>query len=373
VSDIALVTGGAGLIGSHIADELQALGWTVRVLDSLDPETHAGGSKPDWVNDDIDFIHGDVRDPEAVQKAVKDARLIFHQAAFGGFTSEISRYFEVNVVGTANIFSAIRQTGQHPEKIVVASSQALYGEGTYLNPETASQVHPEGRTLRQLNAGQWDHLTGSGLRLMPLLTSEDEAASGFTPYALSKAAQEKTALGLGRLLSIPVVALRYAVTFGPRQSLHNPYTGVVSIFSNLSRAGRSPIVYEDGLQTRDFITARDQARANVFVALNTGINNAALNSGRGEAVAMQDFATYIANKLDSPAPVIPGEFRLGDVRHIVHDSSRLYSYGFRPSDSWQQGIDDYMSWFLKQPPAEDRFPDSQKNLRQAGVLHQVNK
>jgi dTDP-L-rhamnose 4-epimerase len=357
-----LVTGGAGLIGSHLVDALLAMGQQVRILDNLEPQTHPEG-RPDWIPDDADFVQGDIRDKEVVERSLQGISEIYHQAAFGGFTTEISTYLDVNATGTARIFEVIAERRLPVRKVVVASSQAVYGEGLYQCP-THGVVQPEIRTVARLERGKWEPQCPScGTDVSPVPTNENARRNGETPYAVGKLAEERLALGIGKRLDIPTVALRYAVTFGPRQSIFNPYTGVVSIFSTLLLNDVPPTVYEDGLQTRDFIFVRDIARANVLAMADDRANWQVFNVGRGEPVTVLELLDRLANAYGlEPTYTLSGEFRLGDMRHLVHDASAIRALGWRPETSLDAGLEQVVAWI------SDYFSRALDALRGRGVV-----
>ncbi len=262
----ALVTGGAGLIGSHIVDLLLHEGWSVRILDNLEPQTHRNG-KPVWVPADAEFRQADIRDRDAVTAALADIDVVFHQAAYGGFMPEIAKYVAVNSFGTAQLLEIIRDENLPIEKVVVASSQVVYPEGAVNCPEHG-RVFPGTRPVERLSRGDFDvYCPICGLETTAALTPESSPISAETVYAITKVDQERLVLGWGRQTGVPVVALRYACTFGPRQSLFNPYTGVIAIFASRLLNGLEPVVYEDGLQERDFCFVDDIARANLIAAV----------------------------------------------------------------------------------------------------------
>jgi dTDP-L-rhamnose 4-epimerase len=364
----ALVTGGAGLIGSHIVDKLLEAGQEVRILDSLDPQTHPEG-RPDWIASDAEFVHGDVRDYDVVARCLRGVDDVYHQAAFGGFTTEISTYYDTNATGTARLFEAIAGEGLEIRKLVAASSQAIYGEGGY-RCEQHGDVQPDMRTLAQLRARRWELACPyCGYDLAPLLTREDMRWNGETPYAVSKLAEERTIIGIGKRLGIPTVALRYAVTFGPRQSVFNPYTGIVSIFSTLLLNGIPPTVYEDGRQTRDYIFVQDIAAANLHVMDDERADGQVYNVGRGEPVDVIRLVTALAAAygLES-AYELTNDFRPGDVRHLVHDASRLRALGWEPRHSLEEGLAGVVEWIAALGELDVYFSEALKGLRAQGVV-----
>jgi dTDP-L-rhamnose 4-epimerase len=364
----ALVTGGAGLIGSHVVDMLLERGSEVRILDNLDPQTHPHG-QPDWITEEAEFIEGDVRDADVLGRCLEGVEEIYHQAAFGGFTTEISTYYDVNSTGTALIFELIAARKLPVRKVVVASSQAIYGEGLY-GCEEHGIVQPGMRTLEQFRAGEWEpKCPACGKDLKPTLTHEEARWNGETPYAVSKLAEERTAIGMGRRLEIPTAALRYAVTFGPRQSVFNPYTGVVSIFSTLLLNGLSANVFEDGMQTRDFIFVRDIAAANLHVMEDERADWEVFNVGRGEPVNVLQLIEGVAGAYGlEPAYELTGDFRPGDVRHLVHDASRLRGLGWAPEVDLTQGFAAVAEWVKSLGPVEEYFSNALERLRDQGVV-----
>lgn len=364
----ALVTGGAGLIGSHIVDLLLARGDQVRILDNLEAQTHAAG-RPGWIPSDAEFVEGDVRDRDMLARALSGVDEVYHQAAFGGFTTEISTYYDANATGTSRIFEVIAERRLDVRKVVAASSQAIYGEGMYLCP-AHGEVQPEMRTLERLVERRWDPvcpLCGEDVR--PTLTAENARWNGETPYAVSKLAEERTVLGMGKRLGIPTVALRYAVTFGPRQSLFNPYTGIVSIFSTLLLNDVTPVVYEDGLQTRDFTFVDDIATANLLVMGDERADGWVFNVGRGEPVTVIRLIEALSAAYDlDPAYGVPGEFRPGDVRHLVHDATAIGRLGWKPTVSLEDGLTRVAEWIRGQGQLADYFTDALERLRGQGVV-----
>jgi dTDP-L-rhamnose 4-epimerase len=369
----ALVTGGAGLIGSHIVDLLLARDTRVRILDNLDPQTHPNG-RPDWIPDDAEFVQGDVRDRDILARVLEGVDEVFHQAAFGGFTSEISLYYDVNATGTARIFEVIAERGLDIRKVVAASSQAIYGEGLYLCDEHG-RVQPAMRTLDRLAEGQWEPpcpICGRDVRAA--LTPEGVDWNGETPYAVSKLAEERTVIGMGMRLEIPTVALRYAVTFGPRQSVFNPYTGIVSIFSTLLLNGTPAVVYEDGLQTRDFTFVTDIARANLLAMDDDRADGRVFNVGRGQAVTVVELLEQLAAAYDlPPSYTIPGEFRPGDVRHLVHDAAAIRTLGWEPLSTLEDGLEAVAGWIRGQGDVREYYTEALERLRLTGVVQSARR
>jgi dTDP-L-rhamnose 4-epimerase len=364
----ALVTGGAGLIGSHLVDLLVHNGYEVTILDNLDEQTHLEG-KPDWIKPKAKFVLGDVCNKGNLEEALKGVDVIFHQAAFGGFTPELTKYLDVNVTGTGRIFEIIKEHKLPIKKIVIASSQAIYAEGTY-RCLTHGVQYPPPRPLEQFTCKEWEvKCTKCKSNMHPLLTNEEKPLHGKTVYALSKFFEEKLALSLGMQIGIPVVALRYAVTYGPRQSLYNPYTGVVSIFSTRILNNLGPVIYEDGLQTRDFIYVSDVARANIFVMEHEKTAFESFNVGTGQSTTVLKLVHALCEAYNIDVePVLHSDFRPGDVRHFVHDSSKLQALGFKPVVSLEEGIIRTAEWIKGQSNVKESFSDAEKLLKKHKVV-----
>lgn len=368
----ALVTGGAGLIGSHLVDLLLIEKWQVRILDNLEPTTHPFG-RPDWIPNEAEFQLGDVRNPDDLDKALAGVDVIFHQAAFGGFVPEVSKYLDTNAVGTARIFEAIVRRAFDIQKIVVASSQAVYGEAKYSCPEHGTQ-YPSIRAIEQLMKAEWEtKCPVCGAPLTPLPTDEVTPLDPTTPYAISKLAEEKLAINLGRELGIPAVALRYSLTYGPRQSLFNPYTGICSIFSTRLLNDLPPIVFEDGNQTRDFIFVEDVAKANLHVYQSQQADYEVFNVGTQKNTSVNAFVDVLSGAYEkSIRPSIKGEFRPGEVRHLFADKSKIKAIGFNNKTILDEGIRAYASWILQQGSVEEYFSRAEKNMRTTGLIRQTS-
>jgi len=363
-----LVTGGAGLIGSHVVDLVLEGGQDVRILDNLDPQTHPNG-RPSWIPAEAEFVEGDIRDRDVLARVLDDVDEIYHQAAFGGFTTEISTYYDANSTGTARIFEVIAERGLSIRKIVAASSQAIYGEGMYVCPEHG-RVQPELRMLEQLVEQRWEPACPAcGREVEPTLTPESAVWKGETPYAVSKLAEERTVIGLGKSLGIPTVALRYAVTFGPRQSVFNPYTGVVSIFSTLLLNDMPAVVYEDGAQTRDYIFVGDIARANLLAMQEERADGRVFNVGRSEPVSVVELIEKLSAAYNrEPNYTVPGDFRAGDVRHIVHDATEIRALDWKPQVSLEGGLRQVADWISSHGSVREYYSEALEKLRERGVV-----
>ncbi len=365
-----LITGGAGFVGSHTVDALLGAGHAVRIFDNLTPQVHQG--KNSHLPDGAEFVYGDVRDLAALSSAVKAADVIYHLAAAVGVGQsmyQISEYTATNNVGTANLLQAILDTRSTPEKIVVASSMSIYGEGKYLCRE-CGEMAPGPRPLNQLKEKRWEIVCSiCGERLMPVATREDKPLQCPSVYALSKKDQEEMALLFGRTYQIPVVALRYFNIYGSRQSLSNPYTGVAAIFASRLLNRKSPLIFEDGQQMRDFVSVHDIVRANLLAMESSGADGRALNIGLGDPVTICQVAVALSEALGVKIPAeITGKYRAGDIRHCFGDitaASRLL--GYRPQTTLKQGLEELVAW-LELQQARDSVDQAMQQLSVHGLV-----
>jgi dTDP-L-rhamnose 4-epimerase len=367
----ALVTGGAGLIGSHVADLLVRERWRVRILDNLEPNTHRRG-KPAWINRDAEFVHGDLRDRVTIENALSDIDIVFHQAAYGGYMPEMAKYVQVNSFGTAQMLEIIREKNFPIKKVIVASSQAVYSEGA---GECSKHgiVFPKVRPVEQLQRGDWSvrcPICNQPTTSVP--TPEEAPVGGETVYGLTKVDQEKLVLLWGKQVGIPAVALRYSCTYGPRQSIFNPYTGVVAIFCTRLLNNLSPVLYEDGEQTRDFSFVEDIARANLLAATTDALDGRPVNVGSGEGVTVREIAQRISDALGIRiAPEINGEFRPGEMRHLISGTDTIRAAGYAAQVDLAEGIDRYLDWIRSQSDVRDYFNEAAEILRDKGIVHRV--
>ena len=369
----ALVTGGAGLIGSHVVDLLVNDGWEVRALDNLEPQTHRRG-KPAWINQKAEFVHGDLRDRDTIAAALDKIDVVFHQAAYGGYMPEITKFVHVNSLGTAQMLEVIREKALPVRKVVVASSQAVYSEGAGQCPEHGL-VFPAVRPVEQLRKGDWQvHCPLCGATTTSVPTPENAPVGGETVYGLTKVDQERLVLLWGKQLGIPTVALRYSCTYGPRQSIFNPYTGVIAIFCTRLLNNLPPVLYEDGEQTRDFSFVEDIARANLLAAETDKLDGLAVNIGSGRGTPIREIAEQLSYilKIDF-APEINGEFRPGEIRHLISDTTLARSAGYKPSVDLNEGIGRYIAWIRAQSDIRDYFSEASEILKNKGIVHQVGR
>lgn len=366
-----LVTGGAGFIGSHVVDRLVAEGRRVRVLDSLAPPVHRAGERPAYLSGEVELVVGDVRDRASWERSLDGAEVVFHLAAYQDYLTDFSTFFQVNGVGTALLYEVIAAGRLPVRKIVVASSQATYGEGKYECPKDGVQ-YPPSRSLEQLNRGAWEsRCTVCHGPLRPVPTDEGRVGPG-SPYAISKYMQEMIALSLGRRCGVPTVALRYSITQGPRQSLRNPYSGILRRFLRRLLAEKPPVCYEDGEQLRDYVSVHDAARATLLVMEDPRADNEAFNVGSGHGVSVKQYAALVARKLGKDvAPLVPGEFRVGDTRHIVSDIAKLRGLGWEPRVGLDEIVEGYIAWARDRPELAEDTTEAEALLKRTGVVRSV--
>ena len=365
-----LITGGAGFVGSHLADALLQRGHQVRVFDALAAQVHGDGM-PAYLSPQVEFQQGDMRDLESVRRAIREVDVIFHLAAAVGVGQsmyEIAHYMGANTQGTANLLQALLEAGNRLEKLVVASSMSIYGEGKYQCAQCGEQTPPP-RTHQQLRQQKWETACPQcGQALTPLPTDESKPLQCTSIYALSKKDQEEMALLYGRTYGMPVVALRYFNIYGPRQALSNPYTGVCAIFASRLLNGRAPLIFEDGLQMRDFVSVHDVVAANLLALEGNAADGMALNIGSGQATSIRKVAATLAQALDKKIPPeIAGNSRAGDIRHCFADvSAAKRALGYEPRVGFSAGMAELAEWLGSQH-ADDRAAEAVRQLRSFGL------
>lgn len=368
---LVLVTGGAGFIGSHLVDALVEHGYNVRVYDSLVPQVHGPNPQPQYVSKEAEFIQGDVRDKDRLRQALKGVRMIFHQAAevgVGQSMYEIVRYVDGNTGGTAVLLELLANEPHSVEKLIVASSMSIYGEGGY-RCQQDGEVYPQLRPDAQLQTRDWEmHCPHCGRVVAPMPTNEEKPLFPTSIYAISKMDQELMCLAIGRAYGIPTVALRYFNAYGPRQALSNPYTGVAAIFSSRLLNRRAPVVFEDGLQSRDFIHVSDIVRANLLALERDGVEFEIFNVGTGRPLTVLDVAKTLARGLGVDiVPEIVGQFRAGDIRHCYADISKIHQHlGFQPRVRFEEGMADLIAWVREQESA-DLVEQARRELERRGL------
>ncbi len=343
-----LITGGAGFIGSHLADELLRHGYSVRALDCLVPQVHGPArQRPAYLHPDVDLQVGDVRDPAAVREALEGVGAVFHFAArvgVGQSMYQIADYCRTNTEGTAVLLEAL--AARPVRRLVVASSMSIYGEGLYRAAD-GTPVPGVDRPLAQLQARDWELRDGRGTILSPVPTPESKPPSLASVYALSKYDQERLSLIVGRAYRIPTVALRFFNVYGPRQALSNPYTGVLAIFASRLLAGQAPQIFEDGGQQRDFVHVADIARACRLALERESAVDQVLNIGSGQQRTVLQVAASLALALGRTRvePEVTERYRAGDIRHCFADLSLARRVlGFKPQMDFATGLRDLAGW-----------------------------
>ena len=365
-----LITGGAGFIGSHLADELLAHGYKVRVLDSLDPQVHGESRRrPEYLAKDVELIVGDVNDRARVDQALQGVDVVYHFAAAVGVGQsmyEVAHYTRVNNLGTAVLLEALVKNPV--ERLVVASSMSLYGEGLYHGESGLPRTVGE-RSIEQLKAGQWEFLGEDGSALRPMPTPESKQPALASVYALSKYDQERLCLMIGRAYNIPTVALRFFNAYGPRQALSNPYTGVLAIFASRLLNNNPPAIFEDGLQQRDFVSVYDIARACRLALETPEAAGEVFNIGSGQPQTVREIAAKLAKVVgkEQVRPEILGKYRVGDIRHCYADIAKAQRIlGYTPQVRLEDGLVELSSWLASQQ-AVDRVAQASAELSARGL------
>jgi len=365
-----LITGGAGFIGSHAADSLIAAGHQVRLLDNLTPQVHGESrARPSYLNLDAQLLVGDITDPAAVERALRGVDMVLHLASSVGVGQsmyDIVGYVNNNEVGTATLLEALAKNPV--ARLVVASSMSIYGEGL-CRAADGSLVNPVERATEQLRNGQWELVDQHGETLSPLPTPETKQPSLSSVYALNKFAQERLCLVIGKAYRIPTVALRFFNVYGPRQALSNPYTGVLAIFAARLLNGRSPMVFEDGLQRRDFVHVRDVAEA-CRLALQTDLDGETFNIGSGQSRSITSVAQDLAQVMgrNDFKPQITGKYRAGDIRHCFADIEKAGALlKFSPRVGFLEGLEE-LAGYLADQVAEDRVESATEELARRGLV-----
>lgn len=365
-----LITGGAGFIGSHLADELLKCRHSVRVLDNLSAQVHGpGGKRPDYLNADVELMVGDIRDPDAVRRSLKGIGAVYHFAASVGVGQsmyELARYTSINNLGTAVLLEEL--TRKPVERLVVASSMSIYGEGLYRGPDGAVHDAVE-RTPQQLRAGNWEVSNGAGEPLTPVGTPESKSPCLASIYALSKYDQERMCLIAGAAYGIPTVALRFFNVYGTRQALSNPYTGVLAIFASRYLNDNPPLIFEDGKQCRDFVGVHDVARACCLALSAPDSAGRVFNVGSGQAYTIREIADRMGRVLGKERlrPAITGKYRVGDIRHCFADISLARRVlGYQPEVTLERGLEELAGW-LEGRIALDRVAEASAELASRGL------
>jgi dTDP-L-rhamnose 4-epimerase len=367
-----LITGGAGFIGSHLADRLLADGHAVRALDNLDAQVHPGSERPDYLADDVELVTADVRDHDAVRRALGGIDTVVHFAAAVGVGQsmyEIERYTSINSIGVAVLLEEVLERRDAIRKLLVASSMSIYGEGQYRNSRTGERgIAPGLRPDAQLAAREWDVLAEDGTPLEPEPTAETKPLRPSSIYAVNKRDHEEMVLSVGAAYGIPAAALRFFNVYGERQALSNPYTGVAAIFASRLLNDNAPLVFEDGDQTRDFIDVRDIARCCALALTGGGADGQTLNVGTGMPTSIRRVGEVIAEGFGkSIEPEIVNQYRAGDIRHCFADTERARRLlGFEAEIPFEHGMKDLLEW-LEGQEASDTVDAAREALVARGL------
>jgi dTDP-L-rhamnose 4-epimerase len=369
-----LLTGGAGFLGAHLADQLLRGGDTVRVLDNLEPQVHGDdarlkGGRPAYLPADVELVRGDIRDPAAVRSALQGCDAVMHLAArvgVGQSMYEIADYTGVNTLGTAVLLEAVLE--HRVGRLVVASSMSVYGEGLYTDA-AGRPVPGAARGREQLRRGEWEPIGPDGAPLTPVPTPESKPPALSSVYALNKYDQERLCLMVGEAYGIPTTALRFFNIYGPFQALSNPYTGVLAIFASRLLNGRPPLIFEDGEQRRDFASVHDVARACRLALADDASAGLVLNVGSGTGVTVNEIARALAkvvNRADLE-PEVTGRYRVGDIRHCFADGSLAEQVlGFRAQVRLDDGLAELAAW-LEGQVAVDAVDEAARELASRGL------
>ena len=371
-----LITGGAGFIGQRVSRALLAHGFSIRIIDNFSPQIHAVDSIADDLAGNVELIKADVRDRQAMKSALAGVDTIVHLAAETGTGQsmyEIDRYFSVNVQGTALMLDLLQNENcsESLRSIVVASSRAVYGEGAY-KCKNHGMVFPEQRSREQMSAGKFEPLCPyCGLSVALLPTPESSPFSPMSMYGLTKQVQEQAVLLFAKTRGINGFGLRYQNVYGPGQSLKNPYTGILAVFSNLARQNQPIEIYEDGEESRDFVYIDDVVEATVRSVNYQGRFVGALNVGSGQATSVMTVAQEIKSFFSSESSVgVTGAFRMGDIRHNIADVNKLEEVlGFTPKVEFRQGLAHFLTWAANQAPEDkDAYLRSVNELAARGLM-----
>lgn len=368
-----LITGGAGFIGSHTADLLLKSGYQVRILDNLSPPVHrVGGSWPAYLDPKIEKIKGDVRYPAHLLKALKGVSAVIHLAAFQDLVPQFSKFFRTNATSTALIYELIVKHKLPIERVVVASSQFVYGEGR-AKCSVHGEIQAKPRKLSRLTSGHWEPtcpICNRETKPLPLLETRADPQN---QYSISKYTQELIALRLGRLWGVPSVALRYSIVQGSRQSYRNAYSGVLRLFTLALMQNRPITIYEDGQQLRDYVNVADVAAANLIALEQPKAVGEVYNVGDGRGYTVMEFAKVVAKVLGKKFDYkMPGSFRVGDTRHSVSDIAKLKKLGWRPTKTPEQSVTEYYHWLRGEKLDQDYLKLAEQQLKKLGTVRQAS-
>jgi dTDP-L-rhamnose 4-epimerase len=365
-----LVTGGAGFIGSHTCDRLLALGHDVVVLDALNPPVHRS-KRPAYLGREVDFYEGDVRNRDLVANLLRRVDAVYHFAAYQDYLPDFSRFSDVNVVSTAQIYEIIVAERLDLARVVVASSQAAMGEGLYRCRVHGEQV-PGMRPESALAARQWDIPCPECGGPLEMQATPERISNPQNAYGMSKLGQEMVAVNLGRRYGIPTVALRYSIVQGPRQSVYNAYSGACRIFCLSYLQGVAPTLYEDGGAIRDYVNVEDVVDANLLVLEDDRAAGQVFNVGGGKAVTTREFADVVMRQYGSDQPgMVTGEYRFGDTRHILSDISALQALGWTPRNTPVESVKAYAAWLEGMEGLDGVLAEANARMRALGVIRRA--
>jgi dTDP-L-rhamnose 4-epimerase len=365
--ELVLVTGGAGFIGSHLVDALIKDGYMVRILDNLSEPTH-DGTMPDWINKSAQFMRGDVREKKDWISALKGVSYVFHLAAYMDYHFDFSKYADTNVRSVALLYEVIVQEKLQIQKVIIASSQSVYGEGKY-ECKKHGVFYAEPRPYSQLKKHQWDvrcPLDHTVATLLPELESDELRPQ--IPYGITKAASEKLCLSLGKTYEIPSVVIRPSIVQGSRQSIRS-FSGALKDFSIKALSGKPIMMYEDGRGVRDFVNVHDMVDAYLLVMKDPRANYEIFNVGIGETISLMDFAQLVFDCTNSKeVPTATGEFRINSPRSSAMNIDKLKKLGWKPTRSLTDNIVDYVQWVKKYPDAILAWKKTYEDMKKDGIL-----
>ena len=377
MAKMVLITGGAGFIGSHLSKKLLSNGYEVRIIDSLSPQVHGADAKlPKYLEPSVEFIQGDILNEEELERALNGVGAVIHLAAETGVGQsmyEITRYIDVNIKGSAILLEKIAKCRDSVSKVILASSRAVYGEGKY-QCKNCGVVYPEQRGEEKLRRKQWQmYCPTCGQGVEPIPTNEDAITRPTSIYAVSKLAQEQLFSVIAGAYKIPTVILRYFNVYGTGQSLNNPYTGILSIFASRILNRKSPEIYEDGLESRDFVHVTDAVKATMLALEKDEANYQVLNVGCGQRETVLEVAKLLVERLGSNLePVYVGKYRVGDIRHCYADLAKIRNkLGYEPSMSIEEGIADFANWVKKQKNVLDLSNVASEELARWKLLGEI--
>lgn len=371
MKESVLITGGAGFIGSHTADLLLKKGYKARILDNLSSKTHSG-KWPRYLDKRIEKIKGDVRIKKHWEKALKGVDYVIHLAAQMDLIPEFSKFFEVNTLGTANLYEVIVAKKIPIKKVVIASSQFVYGQGRWLC-KNDGEVFPKDRENKNLRKGIWDPFCPICGDKIGYLNNKENHIDPPNQYAISKYTQELIAFKLGKLNNIPSVALRYSIAHGPRQSLKNLYSGALRIFTLQLLNNEELSIFEDGQQLRDYVSVYDVARANLTVLESRKADYEVFNVGGGRAYTVLELAGMVSKGLGiKPKFDISGIYRVGDIRHAVSDIIKLKKLGWKPTFSEIETVKEFISWARENLIQSSNTSLVAKEMTKLGILRKTS-